>query len=130
VVMNSVDKDRVGTASGINNAVARVASVLAIAVLGIVMAKAFATHLNSMLAPLTLPPGVLSDLQASEIKLADLQAPASLDPSMKAAINVSIRESFVFGFRVVMLICAGLSLGSATAAWSLIPEDRGSPSVA
>src|SRR5712692_190615 len=41
VVMNSVNQDRVGTASGINNAVARVAGVLAIAVLGILMVKTF-----------------------------------------------------------------------------------------
>src|SRR5207302_580784 len=50
VVMNSVNQDRVGAASGINNSVARVAGVLAIAVLGIVMVKAFGSRLNRSLA--------------------------------------------------------------------------------
>src|SRR6202522_532509 len=50
VVMNSVNEDRVGAASGINNAVARVAGVLAIAVLGIVMVRAFASRLDHSLA--------------------------------------------------------------------------------
>ncbi len=124
VVMNSVDRERVGTASGINNAVARVASVLAIAVLGIVMVKAFSSRLNSSLVQLMLPPGVLGELQANEIKLAGLQIPAGLSPGAEAAVNESIGEAFVFGFRVVMLICAGLSLGSAAVAWSLIPKDH------
>ena len=55
VVMNSVDQDRVGTASGINNAVARVASVLAIAILGIVMVKAFSIRLDYTLAHFIAP---------------------------------------------------------------------------
>src|ERR1700691_118120 len=97
VVMNSATKDRVGTASGINNAVARVASVLAIAVLGIVMVKAFASKLNPSLAHLMLPPGVLAELQANETKLAGLQVPSGLSPDMKAGISGSIREAFVFG---------------------------------
>jgi predicted MFS family arabinose efflux permease len=127
VVMNSVSEERVGTASGINNAVSRVASVLAIAVLGIVMVKAFGSRLNYSLAHVLLPPGVLQELQANETKLAGLQIPSGVSPSLRAAISASVREAFVFGFRVVMLICAGLSLGSTSVAWSVIPKDRDHP---
>jgi hypothetical protein len=122
--MNSVNKDRVGTASGINNAVARVAGVLAIAVLGIVMAKAFGSRLNYSLAHLVLPPAVLQELHANEIELAGLHVPAGLNPGTNTAINESIGEAFVFGFRIVMLACAALSLGSAAVAWRMIPKAR------
>jgi len=124
-VMNSVEQDRVGTASGINNAVARVAGVLAIAVLGIVMVKAFGSRLADSLAHLQLPAGILQQLQANDVKLGGLQAPAGLDPSTRAAIEESIGQAFVFGFRIVMGMCAGLSLASAAVAWLMIPEDRG-----
>jgi EmrB/QacA subfamily drug resistance transporter len=121
VVMNSVDQDRVGTASGINNAIARVAGVLAIAVLGIVMVHAFGSRLNHRLAQLSLPPSILQKVQVDEIKLAGLQAPASLDPSTKATIKQSVAEAFVFGFRMIVLICAGLCAASAALAWRMIP---------
>jgi EmrB/QacA subfamily drug resistance transporter len=124
VVMNSVNQDRVGTASGINNAVARVAGVVAIAVLGIVMVTVFGSRLNNSLAHFVLPPAILQELQADEIKLAGLQVPAGLDLSTKTAIKGSIGEAFVFGFRMVMLICAGLSLASAAVAWLMIPKDQ------
>ena len=99
VVMNSVGQDRAGTASGINNAVARVAGVLAIAVLGVVMVSAFASRLNHSLARLSLPPSVLQKVQTEKIKLAGLQVPAGLDPGTSGAIKESIGNSFVFGFR-------------------------------
>jgi len=122
--MNSVGEDRVRTASGIKNAVARVASVLAIAVLGIVMVKAFGSRLNGSLANFSLPPSVLQELQANEIKLAGLQVPASLCSITKSSINESIGEAFVFGFRIIMLICAGMFLGSGAVAWLLIRKGR------
>ena len=127
LVMSSVDQDRVGTASGINNAVARVAGVLAIAVLGMVMVKAFGLRLDNGLAHLSLPPGILAELHAGEIQLAGLQVPAGLDPGMKTAIKESIGGAFVFGFRIVMLICAGLSLASAAIAWLMIPKGQDRP---
>ena len=124
VVMNSVNQDRVGAASGINNAVARVAGVLAIAVFGVVMVKAFSLRLNHSLAGLSLSPDILHELQNNEIKLAGLQVPSGLNPTMKTIVKESINEAFVFGFRVVMFICAGLSLASAAFAWLMIPQDR------
>ena len=129
VVMNSVDQDRVGTASGINNAVARVAGVLAIAVLGIVMVNAFGSRLNHSLAHLSLQPGILAEIQADEIKLAGMQVPTGLDTGTKAALKESIGEAFVFGFRIVMLICAGLSATSAAVAWLMIPSGGTPPTV-
>ena len=123
VVMNSVDQDRVGAASGINNAVARVAGVLAIAVLGIVMVNAFGSSLNHRLAHLSLAPDILAGIQTDEIKLAGMQPPEGLDPGTKAALKESIGEAFVFGFRIVMLICAGLSVTSAGVARLMIPKD-------
>ncbi len=116
VVMTSVDQDRVGAASGINNAVARIAGVVAIAVLGIVMVTAFGSHLNRNLTHLSLPPGILREIQTQEVRLAGLQVPSGLDRSMTAAIQESVTEAFVFGFRIVMVLCAGLSAASAATA--------------
>ena len=121
VVMNSVGQERVGSASGINNAVARVAGVLSIAVFGIVMLKAFSSRLNSSLGHLSLPPAVLQQFQANEIKLAGMPIPSGL--GNKAAVEASVKEAFVFGFRIVMLSCAALSAASAAVAWLLIRND-------
>lgn len=120
IVMNSVSQERVGAASGINNAVARVAGVLAIAVLGIVMIRVFNSQLSRNLAHLSLAPAVLQQIRADGIKLAGLQVPAGVDPSTKTAIEVFVKRAFVCGFRIVLLICTWLSVASAAVAWLTI----------
>jgi EmrB/QacA subfamily drug resistance transporter len=121
VVMGSAGQDRAGTASGINNAVARVAGVLAIAVLGIVMVKVFSSSLSRSLVSVELPPGVLQYIRSNEIKLGGMDLPAGLDSGSAAQIHTAISHAFVFGFRTVMLICACLSLASAAVAAAMIP---------
>ena len=121
VVMNSVNQDRAGAASGINNAVARIAGVLAIAIFGVVMVKLFSSSLNRNLTGQQLAPDILQYVRANEIKLAGLDLPSSLDVGTAARIRVSISHAFVFGFRTIMLICAGLSLAGAAIASLMIP---------
>jgi MFS family permease len=123
VVMSAVDQSRVGTASGINNAVARVASLLAVAILGVVMVKAFSYDLNHILRRMDLAPEVKQFLQSNEIKLGALTVPPGLDPAKTAALRASIEQAFVLAFRLIMLICAGLALTSAVfSAAGLEPE--------
>jgi EmrB/QacA subfamily drug resistance transporter len=121
VVMGAVDQDHVGTASGINNAVARLAGVLAIAVMGVVMVADFSAHLRQELAGVPMPAGVRATLQSSADKLAGLKPPERLDPQTAAAVESSIEASFVSSFRLMMWICAALSLASAGVAWRWIP---------
>src|SRR5437660_3889154 len=123
-VMNSVDQDRVGTASGINNAIARVAGILAIAILGIVMVYCFRARLDRTLDHLSLPSSILQEVRNHETRLAGLQVPTDLNPGAKTAIKESIGQAFVFGFRIVMLICAGLALASGAVGWLMMPKAR------
>jgi EmrB/QacA subfamily drug resistance transporter len=120
VVMGAVDQDRAGTASGINNAVARVAGLLSIAILGVAMLGAFSFRLNRTLSQLSVPRAAKLDLQTNEIKLAAMAIPPGIDASLASSIKVSINQSFVFGFRLIMLICAGLAITSAAFAWRMI----------
>jgi EmrB/QacA subfamily drug resistance transporter len=121
VVMSSVDQDHAGAASGINNAIARVAGVLAIAVFGIVMVSAFGSTLKHELANLGLSSDVRHEIQSQVIKLAGLEPPSILDAGTSAAIRTAINQAFVFGFRLIMLLCAGLAAASSAVAWLFIP---------
>ena len=125
-VMDAVDRDRVGTASGINNAVARVAGLLAIAVFGVVMVTAFSGQLNRRLAGMAMPADVRAEVQSNETKMAALKPPEGAEPQTAAAIGSAIRASFVFSFRLMMWICAALSLASAAIAWTMISGGVGS----
>jgi EmrB/QacA subfamily drug resistance transporter len=121
VVMASVDRDHTGTASGINNAVARLAGVLAIAVLGIVMVRVFSTHLNQSLARLPLNSETVREIRSKEIELAGMDLPKNLDANASAALRDAVSQAFLSGFRLILFSCAGLSIAGAAVAWSHWP---------
>ena len=119
-VMNSVAPNRVGIASGVNNAVARGAGLLAIAVLGIVMLHSFDHSIDRRLADRNVPPAASQSLQAQRSKLAAASLPEDLDQITRQLIGQAIAESFVHAFRLIMAIGATLAVVSAIVAWLLI----------
>jgi EmrB/QacA subfamily drug resistance transporter len=120
VVMGSVEQDRAGVASGINNAVARVAGVLSVAVLGIVMVAAFSISLQTSLASLHLDSSGVRSLQSNVARLGAIDIPGQLDPQLTGKVRDAIIHAFLFGFRIVMSICAGLAVAGAAVSWRMI----------
>jgi EmrB/QacA subfamily drug resistance transporter len=118
-VMNSVGQNRVGIASGVNNAVARSAGLVAIAVLGIVMLQVFNHALDRRLVESNLPSSVSQSLQVERTKLAAIPIPDDQDPATRQLIRRAVDESFVSGFRVVMVVGTALALASASTALTL-----------
>jgi EmrB/QacA subfamily drug resistance transporter len=115
-VMNSIAHNRAGIASGVNNAVARTASLVAIAVLGVVMIQVFTTNLNRRLTGANLPTSVAQDIRTQSTRLADIDIPQNLNAEAREVIRRAVDESFVSGFRWVTLIGAALAAASAIVA--------------
>ncbi|HTL79379.1 MAG TPA: MFS transporter [Candidatus Babeliales bacterium] len=115
-VMSSLAQDRAGIASGVNNAVARTASLIAIAVLGVVMLHVFKTSLDHTLISANLQASAAQSLQDQSIKLAAIDIPQNLNSEKREVIRRAIDESFVFGFRWVTAIAGALAAASALTA--------------
>jgi EmrB/QacA subfamily drug resistance transporter len=119
-VMDSVSERQAGVASGVNNAVSRVASLLSIAVLGMVAFHVFNTQLETKLIAANLAEPAKHAVLEQRNRLTQIEPPEGLDTDQQQILKRSIDESFLAGFRWVMCISAGLALFSALSAWSMI----------
>lgn len=121
-VMGSVPSSDVGTASGVNNGVSRVASVLAIAVLGVVFAARFQGDLSTALSHLPIPATARQALVAHADRLTDDPIPTRLSPEQRAAVHNAIQDAYLSSFYWVMGTCAVLCLLCAGISWVTIRD--------
>jgi EmrB/QacA subfamily drug resistance transporter len=105
-VMGAVDQRHAGVASGVNNAVSRIAGLLAIAVFGVVLTNSFQHRLEPTIQK--LDPSSRAQLQREMPKLAGANVS---DPKTKAAIH----QAFAGAYELVMLEMVGLAILSALA---------------
>jgi MFS family permease len=129
-VMSAAESEHAGTASGINNAISRVAGMLAIVLLGALAVGVFGAALDRRLAELQVPPEIRRALNAEVPKFAEAKVPPQIEGEQRRMLEKVLDESFVRSFRVAMLVAAGLALTSALCAGLMIGPPRENPPVA
>jgi hypothetical protein len=115
-VLNSVPAHQTGVASGINNAVAQVASLLLIATLGTVGITELNHLLDQHLAGAQLPSEVRGIVDSARKGFVMPRIPSEVSNPVRQAAHTIIADSFVDTIRDVLLIAATLSLASAVTA--------------
>ena len=119
--MTAVETEHAGVASGVNNAIARAAGLIAIAVFGIALVRVFNSRVSPALDQLRLPAAARVAVDRELPKLAGAQIDTPMEPAQRAGTQRVIDEAFVSAFRLVMIGASALALAAA-AAGGLIRE--------
>ncbi len=112
-VMNSVDTHRAGVASGVNNAVARTAGLMAVALFGVVALSTFTSTLRDRLQTPGIPASARAVAITAPSRLAAIKIPEGTNPTDAAIVQREVGVAFTRSFRIVALLAAGLALASA-----------------
>ena len=120
-VINSVPANQTGIASGINNAVASVANLFAVAILGAVALGILNHTLDRHLQSATLSTGVQQAVRAAHGSFVIEPALSNIQGADRVAAETVIKGSLAESIRSVMLITAVLAI-SAAAAGTLLPQ--------
>jgi hypothetical protein len=105
-ILGDVDPKNAGIASAVNNAVARVAGLVAVAAIGALVAAQFGSVMDRRVTTQSANPVVIDALNKAKTRPLDISVPADLesDDNFKSAL----REASVSAFRSGITASAGL----------------------
>ncbi len=119
-VMNAVHEEETGTASGINNAVSRVAGMLSVGIMGAVAIVIFSNQLQELMANANINGEIQAIVMAKASNMAGIEVASE-------QINEFIDRSFLSSFRFLMYLSAGFSLVCSAVSWMMIEEKSINP---
>jgi len=112
-VMGSVSDHYSGTASGVNNAVSRIAGVFTNAIFGTLAVLFFSAALQNEIKAVKLNPRQQQAIMAQAADLGNAHAPATIDKGLHTEIEKAYHNSFIATYTAIMRIAAALGFAGA-----------------
>jgi hypothetical protein len=105
-VLAGVDESQAGIASGVNNAIARVAGLIGTAAVGAAIAASFGTTLEGRLAHVPLGPAGRTAIEHAKRLPLGLPSTSGLPPPAARALRTAAEQASVHSFHLGMAIAA------------------------
>jgi EmrB/QacA subfamily drug resistance transporter len=114
-VMTAAGRTHAGVASGVNNAVARIGGLVAIAVLGVILSRSFESRVTPRLESISLSTTARADVQRELPKMAGIKLDSipSVSPAERPQVRSAVDTSFVGAYKVIMLLVGALAAVAA-----------------
>lgn len=123
-VMASVGDQFSGTASGVNNAVSRIAGVFANAILGALAFLFFSAALQADLKAIQITSAEKQEVMSQVVNLGNARLPASINPELKIPVEKFYRDGFINAYARIMKISAILAFLAALMAVFFIKNNK------
>lgn len=109
-VMTALSDRLSGTASGINNAVTRIAGVFANAIFGAMAVLFFTASLQKEIPSLPISPQQQKEIVAQAVNLGNAKVPENIDAEHKDAVMKSYHAGFIAAYGNIMRLSGGLGI--------------------
>ncbi len=115
-----------GTASGFNNAAARISGLFAVAVSGAILAAGYSWYLEAALEVIPVSAGSREAILQESGRLLSAPLPDTVASGMSAAVETARRSAYGSAYRWAVGVNIAAALAAAAAGWS-VPRLQGLP---
>jgi len=113
-----------GAASGVNNAIARIAGLIAVALLGVIVLSLFRGQLFNNITFSQMTRIEKQQIMMQQNKLGGIEIPQSFSSQSKNISRQAVADSFIYGFRWVMGINTLLAFLSAVISVLMVKKSK------
>ncbi len=108
-VLSAAPAGHIGIGSGVNNAVARVAGLIAIAAVGAVVAAQFSAQVHERLDRPDAPPAYMAAVEEAASATLQTHPPAGFSLVERPAVHRTLERASVSSYRLAMVLAAALA---------------------